>query len=338
MKNTLYVATNGLSVWYSEDNGETLTRLQSDSGMYSGSQVWSLATHPQRRNELLAGTEIGIFRMDRAKKRWKRLAFDADKTLVTALAYAPDDPDIILAGTQPAGLHRSDDGGRTWRRLDAPMAEYLSISVVDGHIRAPADSEEPIRHWTRVTQILFDPADSSKVWAGVEIDNVWRSTDGGRTWTKHRNGLISADIHGFAVVSNGQRKLFAATNEGLHVSRDEGQTWEPQRLNSPWQYVRSVAARPDGSGVVFLTNGDGPPGTDGRLLRSRDFGASWENAGLPGEVQSTIYTLAVNEADPNLIFAASSLGQIYRSQDGGENWQAMKRRLGEIRAIAWLPN
>ena len=90
--------------------------------------------------------------------------------------------------------------------------------------------------------------------------------------------------------------------------------------------------------MVFLTNGDGPPGSVGRLLRSRDFGASWENAGLPGEVQSTIYTLAVNEAEPNLIFAASSLGQIYRSQDGGENWQAVKRRLGEIRAIAWLPN
>jgi photosystem II stability/assembly factor-like uncharacterized protein len=39
-----------------------------------------------------------------------------------------------------------------------------------------------------------------------------------------------------------------------------------------------------------------------------------------------------------LIFAAATLGQIYRSTDGGENWIALQRRLGEIRALLWVPD
>ena len=40
----------------------------------------------------------------------------------------------------------------------------------------------------------------------------------------------------------------------------------------------------------------------------------------------------------DLIFSAATLGQVYRSTDGGETWTALKRRLGEIRALAWLPD
>ena len=59
---------------------------------------------------------------------------------------------------------------------------------------------------------------------------------------------------------------------------------------------------------------------------------------LPGEVESSVYFLAAHPADPNLIFAAATLGQLYRSTDGGERWSALKRRLGEIRALLWLPD
>ncbi len=51
-----------------------------------------------------------------------------------------------------------------------------------------------------------------------------------------------------------------------------------------------------------------------------------------------IIILATNPADPKMIYAAATLGQIYRSTDGGESWTALKRRLGEIRALAWLPD
>ena len=77
----LYIGTAGLSVWYSDDLGETLQRFWGTSGMYSETRVWALAAHPQRPDELLAGTDSGIYRLDIAAangptcpRRWTRCA------------------------------------------------------------------------------------------------------------------------------------------------------------------------------------------------------------------------------------------------------------------------
>lgn len=338
----LYVATNGLSVWNSPDLGETLLRMSTGSGMYSGSQVWALALNPANPHELLAGTNTGIYRLDQKKAIWTHLDSPMDELqLVTALAYAPDDPRVIIAGTQPGAIWRSEDGGKSWRNMNVPIKPYALTGYYLGDNPYPAGHPMASgqKHWTRLTQIVFDPKDSSVVWAGVEIDGAWRSGDGGVTWERRSDDMKSQDLHGFLVVRpNGTRKLLASTDAGLYISGDNGGGWTMLPLPSEWQYMRSIAERPDHSGVIFMTNGNGPPGTAGKLFRSRDWGASWEDARLPGEVESSLYFLAVNPADPKLVYAAATLGQIYRSTDGGESWTALKRRLGEIRALAWLPD
>jgi photosystem II stability/assembly factor-like uncharacterized protein len=337
----LYVATNGLSVWNSADLGETLLRMSTGSGMYSGSQVWALAPHPSSPHVLLAGTNTGLYRLNQEEESWSHIESPMDDAmLVTALAYAPDNAEIILAGTQPAGFYRTDDGGKNWRKLDVPIKEYALTGYYLGDKPFPEGHPGAYgrRHWTRVTQIVFDPADSTIVWAGVEIDGAWRSLDGGERWQRCSDGMKSQDIHGFAMLRDGGRVLYATTDAGLHVSRDNGASWAMQPIDSAWQYTRSIVERPDKTGVMFMTNGDGPPGTAGRLFRSRNHGADWQNVNLSGEAESSVYFLAVNPADPNLIYAAATLGQIWRSTDGGERWTSLKRRLGEIRALAWLPD
>jgi photosystem II stability/assembly factor-like uncharacterized protein len=334
----LYIATNGLSVWYSDDLGETLVRMQSQSGLYSGSQVWALARSPDAAGVVLAGTETGLYRLDPATDCWSHIASAMDGRLITAIAHAPDDPSVILAGTQPGGLFRSEDGGRTWVDLQVPIKPYTALRFIDGRATVGAQDEaRPVRHWTRITQIMFDPDDPALVFASVEVDHLWRSTDGGRTWTQHREGLQSADIHGLVVIAEGGRRLLASSNAGLHVSRDDGDSWTFQKIDSPWQYVRTILARPDNSGVLFATNGNGAPGSEGRLYRSRDFGATWQDAGLPGAVQSSLYFMAASADVPMVLFASTSLGQFYRSTDGGETWPALSRRLGEIRALLLVP-
>jgi photosystem II stability/assembly factor-like uncharacterized protein len=322
MKPQLFIATNGLGVWYSDDLGENLIRMNSRMGMYSGNHIWSLANDPSDPNVLLAGTNGGLFRLDRAKKQWTHMPSPMDeRSKITAIAFSPHNPDVILAGTQFAAMYRSEDHGRTWRKLDLDIVEICSN-----------------KNESRFTQIIFDPVDPRLAWAGVELDSVWRSADGGITWRKTLKGMETEDIHGLAVSNNGSRRVYAATDHGVYVSTDDGESWQKGTVDSPSDYVRAVVPRADQRGVVFLTNGDGPPGSWGRLMRSRDNGSHWEQVKLPGEVQSTMWSVATHPADPNVLFASSCLGQLYRSDDGGETWAALKRRLGEIRHVIWLPN
>lgn len=342
---TLYVATNGLSVWTSKDLGETLSRAPSSIGIYSGSQVWSLAPHPTKANEMLLGCGSGLFALDPATHALKRLPLPMDgKLLVTAIAISPHDPNIIIAGTQPSAMFRSDDGGKSWRDLETGMKPYMTTGFFAGeHAANPTTTGEyDVKHWTRVTGIQFDPKDPSRVYAGVEIDGAWLSTDGGKSFARANDGFQTADIHGYGAIAtggdNGGPTIFATTNEGLYRSGNGGNSWDIIPLESKWQYTRTIVARADNSGVMFVTNGNGPPGSSGKLFRSRDFGKSWDNVPLPVELESSLYFLAVHPSDPKLIFAAANLGQLFRSTDGGETWTALKRRLPEVRALAWLPD
>jgi photosystem II stability/assembly factor-like uncharacterized protein len=338
----LFVATNGLSVWRSDDLGATIARMPSGTNLYSGSQVWALASHPAAPSQVYAGTDSGLHRFDRAAGQWTHLPSPMDgERLVTAIALAPDDPQTIVAGTQPSAIYRSADGGRSWTRIETAMRRFTTSgfygSKTPGFADDSDDAAERVKHWTRVTQVLFDPAEPRRLWAGVEIDGLWASGDGGRSWQRVSQGLETDDIHGFALPRDGAA-LFATTNAGLHVSRDKGQSWMFQRIDSPWQYTRSIVERQDGQGVMFMTNGNGPPGSAGRLFRSRDRGASWHEVALPGKVESSLYFLATHPADPDLLFAAATLGQLWRSQDGGESWSLLAARLPEIRALLWLPD
>jgi photosystem II stability/assembly factor-like uncharacterized protein len=243
-----------------------------------------------------------------------------DSLCIWSLARSPHDPDLVLAGTRPPGIFRSTDGARTWERVEAPLPETC-----------------PAVFTPRVTRILFDPDDPDLVFAGLEIGGVWRSIDGGRSFENASSGLVSEDIHDLAVVQNGTRLLYATTNMGLHVSKDDGRSWQVKPLDSAAQYTRGVTPRADRNGFMLLCNGYGPPGSWGKLMRSRDHGALWEDAGLPGKLESSAWCVATNAADPELIFAATALGQYFRSQDGGESWTALPRRLTETRALTWVP-
>jgi len=267
----LYVGTVGTSMWSSEDLGQSWAR-PIDAGLYLECRVFSLTTQPAYGVSVLAGTDQGVYRWHGAEKRWEHLPSVLDEFPIWSLVQSPHERNVLLAGTRPAALFRSEDAGRSWTRLPVEFPP---------HCRAV---ERP-----RVTQILFDPHDPLAVWAGVEIDGVYRSTDGGRTWAKRIEGLISDDIHGLAVVrDNGRRKLFATTNKGLHLSLDNGESWQFRQLDSEWQYTRAIVERADGQGTIFLSNGNGPPGSTGRLLRSRDYGETWSDARLPGELNSTL--------------------------------------------------
>lgn len=317
----LYVGTGGFSVWFSNDLGQTFDRLWGSTGLYSETRVWALNWHPDRPGEILVGTDSGVHRLDVASHKFTHLQSPMDAMQVWSIARSPSDPDLVLAGTRPGNVFRSTDGGQLWEKCNT------GIPATCLYVGSP-----------RVTKILFDPKEHNLVWAGLEVGGVYRSDDAGKTWTMTSSGLISDDVHDVGVMHHrNERVLFAATNEGLNISRDNGDSWARMPFASKKPYTRTITPRADDSGVAFVANGDGPPGSWGRLLRTRDFGEHWENAGLPGDLQSSAWLVAANRANPDLLFSSTALGQYFRSDDGGDSWEALPRRLTETRALAWIP-
>jgi photosystem II stability/assembly factor-like uncharacterized protein len=316
----LYAGTAGHSAWFSDDLGESWVHPNSHSGMYLEARVWALAAHPAVPERLFAGTDMGIFRWNEPTARWTHLPSPMQD--VWAVAVDPASPAVVIAGTRPAGFWRSTDAGASWTQLSAPGLSQFSEQNMGP---------------TRVTQVLFDPVDDGVVWASVEIGSIYRSGDRGLSWEKRDTGLISGDVHGLAVVPlpEGGKALLATTNRGLHRSEDDGEHWALQQLPTPWPYTRAVMPRADNSGVVFLANGNGPPGNDGFLLRSRDHGRSWEDARLPGPLNSSVWCIATDPADPMLVFVCTNLGELFRSSDGGESWTRLEHEFGEVRALMW---
>ena len=318
----VFVGTVGEGLYVSEDGGGSFGR-KARNGLYIEGEVRALAAHPRDPRRLYAGTHAGVYRSEDGGENWTRLRSAMDDLVVWALLVLPAQPDTIFAGTRPAGVYRSTDGGDTWH--DAQLGAQVECDVIE---------------YNRITTIIADPLAPRSVWTGVEIDGCWRSDDAGGAWSRHAEGLSSLDVHGLVVVpENGSRRLVAATNNGVNVSTDEGASWQRQDLSAvtPWNYFRGIRQHAGDPATLFLGNGNGPPGFTGAALRSRDGGRSWERMALPVEPNSTIWDYATHPADPDLVYAYSCSGELYRSADAGGHWEKLSSEFGEIRALLWTP-
>ena len=316
----VYVGTAGHSVWFSDDLGNRFIHPNSHSGMYLEARVWTFSSHPENKDVLYAGTDMGIFVWDEKTTLWTFIESPAKD--IWAICQNPKNPNFILIGSRPAALFYSEDAGKNWEKIIIPgLKSFSEINM------GP----------TRFTQILFDQIDDGTIWATVEIGGIFRSTDFGKTWIEVSSGLESIDVHGICITQNlsNQKIIYATTNLGLHRSTNDGLTWEFVLLDSPWQYTRAIIKQPGNPSILWLCNGNGPPGNAGKLLKSHDFGYSWEEVFISTSFNSTPWCIAVDESNPALIFLGSNLGQIFRSDNSGQTWEKLTHEFGEIRALHW---
>ncbi|HET6880242.1 MAG TPA: hypothetical protein VFI31_08810 [Pirellulales bacterium] len=317
----LFVGTVGEGVWRSTDGGGEWSRAS--KGMFVECDVRALAIDPHRPNVVYAGTNEGVYRTENAGDDWTRLDGPLNDLITWSLLVLPSQPQTLLAGTRPPRLFRTIDAGRNWQESDARPAQECAGIV-----------------FNRVTTLRSDPLQHERVWAGVEIDGVWTSVNSGANWTRIGQGLSSADIHGLAIVArDGRRVMLATTNNDLNISYDDGQTWQPQEIGKQFghSYCRGLVQRPDRAEVLFLGNGDGPPGSVGAAWRSLDGGQRWHKLPLPGVPNSTIWDFAINPSLPDNVYAYSVSGEVYHSPDGGDCWTKLAHEFGEIRSLACLP-
>jgi photosystem II stability/assembly factor-like uncharacterized protein len=323
---TILVGTVGQGVMRSGDDGRSWSRASVGQGMHSDCITRCLAARPDTPQVVFAGTDLGLYRSEDAGASWRLQDTPMNGKAVWSVAIDAAQPGTMLAGTgtpSRAALFRSEDGGETWQQASAELAESCPAVGVP-----------------RPTAIAIDTAEPASAWAGIEVDGLRHSGDGGRTWQKAAPAIRNPDVHNVLVTSRPTRRVFVLVNDDLWISEDGGEGWRNVGVREvfPWHYPRGIAARHDNQDVVFVAVGDTTPGRTGAVMRSTDGGRSWQSLPLPGQPNSAMWTLTVSRSTPDLMFAASRYGYLYRSDDGGDSWQRLWREFSEVSSLAWIPN
>lgn len=199
----------------------------------------------------------------------------------------PSDPAVFYASGHPQGggnlgLIRSDDGGKTWEQLSPG---------VDG----PVDFH----------QLAVSPGDPAVLYGA--FGGIQASRDGGKSW--ERVGDAPAALIDLAVSPADPDTVYAATENGLMISRDGAASWRMARAGAP---VTAVETMPDGR-VLAFAYGEG-------LLRAEP--DSTEFAVVESAVPGGTYLLhlAADPDDDRRLLAAAGGKVVLVSTDGGATW------------------
>ncbi|MEO5707875.1 MAG: glycosyl hydrolase [Alteraurantiacibacter sp.] len=331
MGRTLIVSTDGQAVMRSHDDGKSWYRINIRQDLEYDDRVRCLLIDPANPKALFAGAEKGLFHSADCGVHWTRVDCALNGMAVWKLVASPSDPAVLYAGTGApslAILFRSGDGGRTWEPTSLEMAEFCE------GVNRP-----------RMLALAVDPGDPLDVWAGVEEGGLFRSRDGGDSWTRIDNTWSefggNSDIHDIVILrqDDGSTVHLALTVIALYRSTDDGQTWIRQPAKETWglRYSRLLLQKPGSNREVAVGIGDGTPGTTAAILTSADAGASWTKAALDTPSNSCMWAFGSNDHDPDFLLAASKFGYLYRSTDGGQTWAKEWREFNEITDLAWLP-
>jgi photosystem II stability/assembly factor-like uncharacterized protein len=273
-----------------------------------------------------AGTRAGgLWRTVDAGRTWSAVL---DASSIGAVAIAPGDPDVVYAGTgnpsadAPAGdgLFVSTDAGRTWTRTGLAACRAITAIAVD-----PADARR-----------VFVAA-AGDAYAPDDARGIFRSLDGGRTFTRvlaagpHTDGVgIALDpVHPqvlYAAMHErraraGSRAFTAGPGTGLFASTDGGATWHAIDAGLP-------AFEADGLQRITIALGGGTPArlfagitarTRGGLYRSDDGGQSWTRVHEPLADPAADLSVTVDPRDANVVYVVST-GRIWRSADAGQTF------------------
>lgn len=199
-----------------------------------------------------------------------------------ALTVFPGSNGLLRYTASGNGLHRTRDGGKTWKiTTDWRITEIWAVAV--------------------------DPKDRNAVYIGTAY-GIYKSTDQGDTWKQTFTGFVSCVI----VDKQDPSVLYAATEIGLYKSTDRGETWKRTGLSI--DRTRTVAQHPTDPMVLLA-------GTENHgIYASSNGGKTWtkREAGID---HPTFYTIAYDPSNPDNVFAGGYATGVYRSQDGGYSWK-----------------
>jgi Domain of unknown function DUF11 len=304
--------TSSAGVFVSENAGLQFTGRRI-SGMRAGwVKNFSVAHDGAIFTTLTVGND-GVFRRDPVTGAWQPLensVFSASSqggpVQSGGVAVAPSDSNRIHALAAMNRLMTSADGGVHWT---GPHATFLGLNLF-------------------VVDMQVDPNDPLTAYAATLNDGLWKTSDGGGSWTRFSVGLPTK-LGPLVIAPSSSSILYVAgtlggTGEPVQVYKtvDSGATWNAVGATPPYpntnEYISSLSVSPHNANVVFATFLN-------QVHKSIDGGATWEVMNFPG-VAANLITGSAVRIDPvhpgTLIVASTRFNELMRSVNNGASWEA----------------
>jgi len=314
-----------------------------------------------------------VARSDDGGKTWEKnspgLAFPPDMGISVSNVWHVEpghasEPGVVYAGTQPAGLFRSEDWGETWAPIDS--LNRHRFREFWGPTGGAGDSS--------VHSIQVDPRDANRVYAAISTGGTYLSEDACKTWELCNHGIVVTtpaakamlaefaesfpqpelppdvdpaaldEFHKFKIDPKNPDRLWGQSHVGVFTSENRGQRWEDVTEGLPSFHGFPIAItkrNPDAVFVIPIEYGnDNFRVVNGQFTvwRSTDTGKSWEpmTKGLPGPHN---YQSAYREAmdtdglESEGVYVGTTNGEVYASNDVGEHWQRLPGTLPPILSV-----
>lgn len=325
---TFYVATGASGLWKTTNNGTTFKSIWTNERVVAmgdiaiapsdTNQIWVGTGEEDSRNSISAGG--GIFKSTDGGETWQPMGLEATQVIGRIVVH-PQDPNIVYVAAlghvwdanAERGLYRTRDGGATWQlvKFVSDKAGFVDVTL---HPRNPAVIFAA--SWERVRGPWF-------LQSGGPGSALWKSTDGGDTWTEVvGNGFPTAlkGRIGIAIAPSYPKIMYAMVEaekeedgsggSGLYRSDDGGDSWQKVNdANSRPFYYSQVRVDPSDPDRVYFSSTP--------LQFSNDGG---ETAGTTTNgIHVDHHAMWIDPRDPERIVVGNDGGAAITFDRGG-NW------------------
>ena len=325
---TLYMGSTGGGVWKSTNNGLSYTNV-SDGFLKVGS-IGSIAVAEADSNVIYVGTGSAGIRSNVSTGRGVYKSLDAGETWMYAglpeagqigeVAVHPQDPELVYVAAlghpfgpnAERGVYRSYNGGVNWEQV-------LYVSDSTGAASVVINPDNPDELYASMWRAERKPW---TIISGGQEGGVYKSSDGGTTWTQLTAGLPSGLIGkiDLSISPTNTQRLYALVeapgdSSGLYRSDDAGASFvhvnnQKSLTYRPFYYTH-VHADPVNPDIVYVSNE--------RFYRSDDGGTTFSSIDTP---HGDHHALWINPENTNYLFQGNDGGATV-SLDGGRSWSSI---------------
>jgi photosystem II stability/assembly factor-like uncharacterized protein len=223
---------------------------------------------------------------------------------VRALAQAPSDPKVLVAGTLQ-GVFRSNDAAVSW------------------HLISPGESKEI----HEVESVAIDPKDAGIVYAGT-WHLPWKTTDSGKKWQNIKQGVIDdSDVFSIIVDPEKPNVVYASACSGIYKSGNGGALFKKiQGIPATARRTRVLRQDPVHRDTVYA-------GTTEGLYKTTDAGRSFQRMTGPDVIINDVF---VDPANPNRVLMATDRSGVLASDDAGVSFKEANRGFSARKVEALL--